>query len=150
MRAWRNSANAMRLKRIVPRGLAGSIPAARTSNFPRARWIFRESDPSARALDDARRTYSFLLGIYLGDGHIVAAKKSYRLQIYLHRANQPLIDRVVVAIKTFLPERSVAVIRHGAANRSEDILGAETISIARRAEVKRLDRLFGFGDKLEN
>jgi hypothetical protein len=52
-------------------------------------------------------------------------------------------------------------------NRSEDILGlftaacdtlgvrwrranAETISIARRAEVARLDRLFGFGDKLEN
>jgi hypothetical protein len=52
------------------------------------------------------------LGIYLGDGHIVAAKKSYRLQIYLHAGNRELIDRVALAIKTLVADRSVTLIPH--------------------------------------
>jgi len=59
--------------------------------------------------------YSYLLGMYLGDGHIANAKKSYRLQIYLHATDRGVIERVARAITTLLPERSVTFIRHGQA-----------------------------------
>ena len=135
--------------------------------LPPLPWLFRESDAAARALDLTARTYSFLLGIYLGDGH-----------------------------KTLLPERSVALVRHQGAiavstyfvgwpwlfpqhgpgrNHTRRILlearqqevvarypaefftsacdmfgihwrraSQTTISIARRADVARLDALFGY------
>ena len=54
-----------------------------------------------------------LLGMYLGDGHIVRAKKSYRLQIYLHVDNRAVIERVVRVLKTLLPGRPIAIVRHG-------------------------------------
>ena len=83
--------------------------------LPPPPWLVRESDPDERKREAVWRAYAFLLGIYLGDGHIVHAKKSFRLQIYLHAANHDLIERVVATIKTLLPERPIAVIKHGRA-----------------------------------
>jgi hypothetical protein len=80
--------------------------------LPPLPWIFREPAAIDRAVDVAGRAYSFLLGMYLGDGHVVAAKKSYRLQIYLNTAYPDRIDRVADAGKTLLPNRSVALVRH--------------------------------------
>jgi hypothetical protein len=82
--------------------------------LPPLPWIFREPAAGDHTVDAAGRAYSFLLGMYLGDGHIVAAKKSYRLQIYLNTRYRDRIDRVVRAITTVLPERPIAVVPHGA------------------------------------
>jgi hypothetical protein len=77
-------------------------------------WLFREPATTDHAVDRAGRAYSFLLGMYLGDGHIVAAKKSYRLQVYMNARYPDRIERVVRAITTLLPDRTVALVRHSA------------------------------------
>ena len=81
--------------------------------LPPPPWSFCETGPEERKREVVGRAYSFLLGMYLGDGHIVHAKKSFRLQIYLHVAQGELIERVVATIKTLLPERPIAIINHG-------------------------------------
>ncbi|MBI2205657.1 MAG: hypothetical protein HYU41_17575 [Candidatus Rokubacteria bacterium] len=62
------------------------------------------------------RAYSYLLGIYLGDGHIgranARAKTAYRLQIYLNAKQHDVIARVVAAIGTIMPDRSVTSVPH--------------------------------------
>ena len=82
--------------------------------LPPLPWLFREPTASDHAVDAVGRAYSFLLAMYLGDGHIVAAQKSYRPQIYLNVRYRDRIDRVVRAITTRLPDRTVALVRHGA------------------------------------
>jgi hypothetical protein len=81
--------------------------------LPPLPWLFREPDAAERSLDVAGLAYSYLLGMYLGDGHIAKAKKSHRLQIYLHAKDRDIIGRVARNITTLLPERSVTFIRHG-------------------------------------
>jgi hypothetical protein len=87
--------------------------------------------------------YTYLLGMYLGDGHIVAMRRGvYHLRIYLD------------------PKRTYRYPRYEFSNRSDDIcgifceycdlVGVEwrvmnrwTISVARRESVAKLDRLVG-------
>ncbi len=80
--------------------------------LPPLPWLFRETRADHRPLDLAARTYAYLLGMYLGDGHIVAAKKSYRLQIYLNAEHVEMIDRVARAIEALLPDRPIAFVPH--------------------------------------
>lgn len=96
--AWRNWKNAEGLKPSVRKDLQVRI-------LPPLPWLFREPDAAERALDVAGLAYCYLLGIYLGDGYIAKAKKSYRLQIYLHAADRDVIERVARTIATLLPER---------------------------------------------
>ena len=176
------------------------------------------------------KEYSYLIGLYLGDGYIIRFPRTYRLHVYLHRDDDVVIAKAADSIRKLRPGHPVgfrhkgAMIivnayfnnwprlfpQHGAgrkhlraitletwqrdiverypaefvrgcidsdgcrhrrivagrdypaysfANASEDILGlftwacdvlrvrwrrsnSETISIARRADVARLDRLF--------
>jgi hypothetical protein len=105
--AWRNWRYAEGLKPSVRKDLQVRI-------LPPLPFIFRESD-AADTADIAKRAYTYLLGMYLGDGHIARARKSYRLQIYLHVRNGDRIRRVAQAITMVLPGRPVALVRHGRA-----------------------------------
>jgi hypothetical protein len=61
-----------------------------------------------RELD--RRTYAYLLGLYLGDGHIVATNKGcYRLSICCSNDWPGLIDAAARAVETTMPRSKVAL-----------------------------------------
>ena len=69
--AWRNWQYAEGLNPSVRKDLQVRI-------LPPLPFIFRESN-AADTADIAKRAYTYLLGMYLGDGHIARARKSYRL-----------------------------------------------------------------------
>jgi hypothetical protein len=97
------------------------------------------------------RAYAYLLGIYLGDGHITHYPRTLRIDVYLNAKETRVIRQTVEAMRTVLPDRRIgfryrpAVIvvnsysrRHrrivngtnnpasSFTNRSEDILGLFT------------------------
>lgn len=53
------------------------------------------------------RAYSYLLGMYLGDGHIVRARRSERLSIYCDDAYPGIVEEVGTAIERVLSGTSV-------------------------------------------
>ncbi|GGO02227.1 hypothetical protein GCM10010116_04300 [Microbispora rosea subsp. aerata] len=64
-----------------------------------------------RALD--RRSYSYLLGLYLGDGHIVLCRKGvYQLSIFCSDAWPGLIDAAGHALAAVMPTSKVGLRRH--------------------------------------
>jgi hypothetical protein len=58
-----------------------------------------------------RRAYAYLLGMYLGDGHISEMPRTFRLRIFLNRRQHEVIARVKQAILTLLPENRVSEIQ---------------------------------------
>jgi hypothetical protein len=65
--------------------------------------------PPLAALD--RRAYSYLLGMYLGDGHVAHFPRTLRLQIYLDSRYPGIIGECVRAIRRVMPLNRVAVHR---------------------------------------
>ena len=60
-------------------------------------------------------TYSYLLGVYLGDGYLCRMPRASRLEVYLHRDDKQVIGRVAAAINSLRPGYRVGCRRHGAA-----------------------------------
>jgi hypothetical protein len=58
-------------------------------------------------------SYSYLLGIYLGDGYISRTLRTYRLEVSLHRNQERVIARVAGAITMLRPGRPVGLRRRG-------------------------------------
>jgi hypothetical protein len=56
-------------------------------------------------------SYSYLLGMYLGDGYIARMPRTHVLRIYLHKDQREVVERVRRAISTLLPERRVGRVR---------------------------------------
>ena len=56
-------------------------------------------------------SYSYLLGMYLGDGYISRTPRTYRLEVSLHRSQERIVERVACAIATLRPGRPVGL-RH--------------------------------------
>jgi hypothetical protein len=54
--------------------------------------------------------YAYLLGLYLGDGHIVKMARVYRLRIFLDAKYPIIIQRCVQAIETLLPDNQVGLV----------------------------------------
>jgi hypothetical protein len=59
-------------------------------------------------LGDQPATYSYLLGLYLGDGHIAQFPRTLRLQIYLDSAYPGIIGECVRALRGVMPDHRVA------------------------------------------
>ncbi len=57
--------------------------------------------------------YSYLLGMYLGDGYISRTPRTYRLEISLHRNQERIVARVASAIAMLRPGRPVGLRRRG-------------------------------------
>lgn len=53
--------------------------------------------------------YSYLLGMYLGDGHLIRCRRTYVLRIFLNEKQDDVIQRVKVAIMALRPFNSVTV-----------------------------------------
>lgn len=87
----------------IPRGTIGywiHQDRARRGELPArfARNCFR-----CRGLPVARHAYAYLLGLYLGDGHIVKHARSHSLSIYCADSWPGLIEDAAFAIDTVLP-----------------------------------------------
>jgi hypothetical protein len=53
------------------------------------------------------RAYAYLLGIYLGDGHITHYPRTFRIEIYLNAKETRVIRQTVEAMRTVMPDRRV-------------------------------------------
>jgi hypothetical protein len=60
-----------------------------------------------------RAAYSYLLGVYLGDGYICRTPRTYRLEISLHSRQEIAIAHVAGAIGALRPGRPVGFRRRG-------------------------------------
>jgi hypothetical protein len=54
------------------------------------------------------RTYAYLLGLYLGDGHIVSKHKQHHLSVYCCDGWPGLIDAAEAAMRRVMPQASVS------------------------------------------
>ena len=68
---------------------------------------------SDAARSDPARSYTYLLGMYLGDGCILKARNSHRLQIYLNKDHPQIIRDCVESIACVLPRHRVGVVDRG-------------------------------------
>jgi hypothetical protein len=59
--------------------------------------------------------YSYLLGMYLGDGYLCRVRRTYRLEVSLNRKDERGIGRVGRAISAVLPGTRVGLRAHGTA-----------------------------------
>lgn len=62
-------------------------------------------------LDEAN--YSYVLGMYLGDGHIVSVNRTYRLSITCDERYPRIIDEVARAVGRLAPSRVARIQREG-------------------------------------
>jgi len=63
------------------------------------------------ALD--RPAYSYLLGLYLGDGHIAATRRGvHRLRIYVDARHPRLAQRIVETMRLVVPSSCAGLMRH--------------------------------------
>lgn len=60
--------------------------------------------------------YSYLLGMYLGDGHILKQPRTYRLRITLHTNEIPLHEYTMNALNCILPHNKTNIVKCGKTN----------------------------------
>lgn len=59
------------------------------------------------------RSYAYVLGTYLGDGHIVRVRRVFRLSIYCDTRYPRIIDEITAGIQALLPNRVSHISRDG-------------------------------------
>jgi hypothetical protein len=84
---------------------------------------FREENPNAPATlhmlkvpiyeedNSIRQAYTYLLGMYLGDGYINKEPRTYKLRLFLATAYPNIITASIEAIDTLLPTNKVCVVQ---------------------------------------
>src|SRR5574341_470023 len=75
---------------------------------------FPQARPPAGPRAARFAAYSYLLGMYLGDGYICRTRRTYRLHVSLHRRQERVIQRVTEAIAALRPGHPVGYRRRGA------------------------------------
>ncbi|WP_406509091.1 helix-turn-helix domain-containing protein [Streptomyces sp. NBC_00212] len=63
--------------------------------------------PQCTGRDFDRVAYAYLLGLYLGDGHIISKPKQHHLSIFCNAAQTGLIDAAEQAMRSVMPLSSV-------------------------------------------
>jgi transcriptional regulator with XRE-family HTH domain len=102
-----------RVLRLAGEGLTQSEVARRTG-IPRltvSGWLRGKLPHSRQIATLDGRAYSYLLGMYLGDGHLTHFPRTLRLQIYLDSRYPGIIGECVRAIRRVMPLNRVAVRR---------------------------------------
>jgi hypothetical protein len=161
---------------------------ARVTGIPRKTvWQWRHQPPTTRRRSATSTSctvdhldaglpaapYAYLLGLYLGDGCISLAGRSYRIRITCDKRYPAIIqetEEFVLGLihsdgcRVVANDRGVQSVRYHFSNRSEDILGLftdaldalgipwrrsnkHTISIYRKAATARLDEFIGPKDR---
>lgn len=60
--------------------------------------------------------YAYLLGVYLGDGHVARLPRTYALRIYCDSRYPGIVEEIAQAIRAVLPSHSVAIKAHPVQN----------------------------------
>jgi hypothetical protein len=109
----RRESHAEEVKALLERG-SSQRAIARRLGLPRSTvqyWCTHEARPRSIARPsgpDGIRRYAYLLGVYLGDGHVVeAATGSSRLDIALDATYPKIVDEVCLAIVSAFPNALV-------------------------------------------
>jgi hypothetical protein len=105
---------------LAAKGL-GSKAIARVTGIPRStarNWLAGRVPLRAATSRPAvaAAAYSHLLGLYLGDGHVVAIGRTYVLRIYCDAKYPGLIGDVVRSLRAVAAPRLVGVTRRGGTN----------------------------------
>jgi hypothetical protein len=88
----------------IPRGTVSDWRSGRRQNFDRAQATCTVCRGEPSALPQA--SYTYLLGLYLGDGHISAHPRGvYKLRIFCANRYPELIERCEVAMAQVLPNK---------------------------------------------
>ncbi|MEV4435354.1 helix-turn-helix domain-containing protein [Streptomyces sp. NPDC049585] len=86
----------------VPRGTVGWWRSE--DRRRRGEEFVRPTDcPICTGRDYDRQAYSYLLGLYLGDGHIVSRRKQHHLSVFCGDVWPGLIDAAEAAMRTVMP-----------------------------------------------
>lgn len=72
-----------------------------------------DSKPVQCGFESHRQYYSYILGMYLGDGHITRQPRTYRLRIYLDNKYPDIIKECVHSLSAILPNNKVSIYRPG-------------------------------------
>ncbi len=59
---------------------------------------------------EVQKAYAYLLGMYLGDGSLVIARRVYRLRVTLDKRYPGIIETCAKAINVILPENEVGIV----------------------------------------
>jgi hypothetical protein len=65
---------------------------------------------------ERERAYAYVLGMYLGDGHIAKVGRSYALRVFLDLRYPGIADRCAAAMAELNPFHRIRIRRRGAAN----------------------------------
>jgi hypothetical protein len=76
---------------------------ARTGELAARSSAARTTAPRCEGRDFDHKAYSYLLGLYLGDGHIISKVKQHTLSIYLDDGYPGLIDAAEAAMRNVMP-----------------------------------------------
>jgi len=96
------SASAIARHARIPRSTVRGWLADPGPCRPRPGWSPDELDGRGREI------YSYLLGVYLGDGYIVRLQRTFRLRIYLDAKYPEIIDEVANAVRSIAPNRGAS------------------------------------------
>lgn len=69
--------------------------------------LLRGEEPSGSS--NLEEAYSYLFGVYLGDGYINKEPRTYKLRIFLATAYPDIINTCIAAIETLLPMNKVGL-----------------------------------------
>src|SRR3954471_24918878 len=70
----------------IPRGTVRDWRRGRRPNFDRIHFAHGRHTDGVRLRVNQEEAYAYLLGLYLGDGHITRMQRTYRLRICLDSA----------------------------------------------------------------
>ena len=117
----RSSTEVSRVLELAGIGLGASAIARRTG-IPRATvrdWIAGRIPVSARPPGRPvvpAAAYSHLLGLYLGDGHVVRLRRTYMLRIFFDARYPGLIGEAVRTVRAIAADQRVSVFRKAPTN----------------------------------
>lgn len=97
----------------VPRGTIGNWKfhdrQRHPELYPPPSW---DSCPACHGYEVNEQPYSYLLGLYLGDGHIIHKYKQHTLTIYCSNAWPGLMDAAEEAMRLVMPGAKTGRVRH--------------------------------------
>lgn len=103
------------IRDIVKRYPGGVSQLAEEADLKFAQCRF-ESDRHYQFLIEKGKQYSYLLGIYLGDGYIDKQPRTYRLRVFQNSKYTDMIDRIKKTIEDIFPKNKVKCFKQKKAN----------------------------------
>ena len=80
------------------------------SYWQKKKWLKAKIVDVDKDSESYKNAYSYILGLYLGDGYINATSRAYRLRITLDEKYPTVIEQCKLALEILLPNNKVSII----------------------------------------